>query len=558
MNKYIISFLLLAVCLFSACREDLYESGPAQAEPISLSVSDAGFAASDGNLSRSTDTDGTTTFERTDTVGLIILDATGRLLADNVPYAYDGSNWNFCAGNTEGKQRVYFDKEMTKYIVYYPYTRQADGSKSEAAVLAREALQWREDQSTKKAFRHADVMMWTHEDGPIKEIEADMKHVRNSLSLDLKVRYILTLKNENGDPVVINYHPKRLNGNTITSYFEDFTLYMGSKKISGKTYNAQETNSLESIHKEDGAYRYILPDSCDSTFRWRYYYKGKTYSGGFQASSADTLTRYKYEKLIDLGMLSGKNILPGDYYCSKKVNNKLTGYVLPQDALELLHENTCIGIVFSVGQHESDKSSYGEQIYVGTDTEESRQCHGYAVALTNVSAEPIFWCEQDYQYLPLGLSNNEKLWNGYENCRTAKSNGNYKNKPTGFPAIYLCGEYGESIFRPLQAPQNSSGWYLPSCAQGEAIAKNYSSYLEASFKSIVEINKIYDFYNIDSQQLIGFAANNSSRYWSSTEGNTTQDKKCMSAYCYYGIIGCQTYSKWSSNSQSAARPILSF
>lgn len=553
MNKHIIPFLLLAVCIFPACREDYYEPEHAPAEAISLSVSDAGFPASDGTLSRSYDTDGVTTFERGDTVGLIILDAAGRLLADNVPYTFNGSNWDFCAGNTEGKQRVYFDKEMTKYIVYYPYTKTADKVKSEKELLASETLKWREDQSTEEAYRNSDVLMWTHNGKPLKEITAAMKHVRNSLSLDLTVRYTITLKDDNDKPIVINYHPKRLNGDTITSYFEDFILYMGNKMILDKTYNAQETNDLARIHKENGAYRYILLDGCDSTFYWRYYYKGKSYIGGFKASSADKETRYKREEFLDLGTLSGDNILPGDYYCSKMVNNVLTGYVLPQDALELLPENRCIGIVFKVGQHIKDNlMPYLDQVYVGTDTEDSRQCHGYAIALTNASLTPCVWCSSTYKNTDMNTSNVSNDWNGYYNCQTVINSSKYQSNPADFPAINLCEEYGKSILPSLEAPYNSSGWYLPSSQQGVTARNNYP-YLEASFKNIDAINKISKFNYISSDYHIGFYLIGSTSYWTSSEGPSLNNI-CANTW-YYTNTTLDTFSKTAS---FGVRPILSF
>lgn len=559
MNKFISLSLLLTLLIFASCRKDeYYEPQQGQGEAISLSVSDAGFTNSDGSLSRSQDTsDGLTKFEKNDTVGLIILDANDRLLADNLPYKYNGTKWDFCTENTEGKERAFFDKEMTKYIVYYPYTKEADGKKTEDELLGLDDLAWVENQSTEDAYRRSDVLIWTDEGSPLKEIKAEMHHARNSLSLDLKVRYKLTLKDQAGNPVVIDYHPKRFEGNAFLPNFEDFTLYMGSKNILDSTYNPQNKSSLANLHEVDGSYRYILREGCDSTFSWRYYYRGKTYGGKLDAKPTDKGIRYKVDEFIDMGVLYGTNSLPGDFYCTETVGDTLTGYVLPQDALECLLGRTCIGLVYYVGQHPSDdgaKFPYPDSIYNGTETQSIGKCHGYVVALTNACASPVNWCVQAYEDTDMGTSSSTTTWNGYYNFNQVKENTRYRKNPLDFPAIYYCDIYGNGESNKLKTPYNSTCWFLPAAAQGQGIVQKYPL-LEPSFKVIAALNQIQG--HIDTELSIGFSATTASKYWSSTEQNAFNNIR-NSIEIYKGGGELVGQPKFGKDALGAPRPILVF
>lgn len=155
---------------------------------------------------------------------------------------------------------------------------------------------------------------------------------------------------------------------------------------------------------------------------------------------------------------------------------------------------TCIGIVFYAGQHETDTGDY-----TATGIGQS-QCHGYVVALTDVhndSGDRLCW-----EYGPsevynkeVGTSASPYDWNGYSNSlKFHEFVEDPNNKYAGwemkhFPAALACETYGNRTLdqdgndangkydwqKPLAAPSNTSGWFLPSCGQLKYLEKNRSS-----------------------------------------------------------------------------------
>lgn len=147
---------------------------------------------------------------------------------------------------------------------------------------------------------------------------------------------------------------------------------------------------------------------------------------------------------------------------------------------------TCIGIVFHVGQHDEDTGDYSE-----SDIGQA-QCHGYVVALTDVhdgNSDRLCW-----EYGP--GNNNEVIdastltsdWQGYSNSlkfhEFVSKNDGWEMKH--FPAALACETYGNRMLdkdgndangkynwqKPLAAPGNTSGWFLPSCGQLRYLYQN--------------------------------------------------------------------------------------
>ena len=468
MMKQIIPYILWAVCLLSACQTDDYEptaGTTGESKMLSLTVSANDFAVTGGASTRAADNGKTTTFENGDRVGLIVLDESGNLVADNLPYKFNGSNWNFDTGNGEGKQPAFYDPSLNTYIVYYPYDAAANQTTSVDALKALNVFAPQEDQSTENAYRQSDLMVWSSSGKPMKQITAALAHVRNSFSLDAKVQWTLAT----GD--MVSYTPPTL---------EDVIIY------------DKEGTQLSPYRAEDGSYRYILPNSYEGKVRWCYTYEEKTFGGECTVSSQATGTRYAQVKTINAGEYSLDKAVPGDFYCSKS-DGATTGYVLPQEAVAVLDNHRCIGIVFHVGQHESDESDYS-----GTGIGEAK-CHGYVVALTDVhdgSSDRLRW-----EYGPgnvynkaIDASTSTSDWQGYSNSlKFHEFVKNEDNKAAGwemkhFPAALACETYGNRTTdrdgnpadgkydwqKPLAAPKNTSGWFLPSCGQLRYLYQNRS------------------------------------------------------------------------------------
>jgi len=156
---------------------------------------------------------------------------------------------------------------------------------------------------------------------------------------------------------------------------------------------------------------------------------------------------------------------------------------------------TVIGIVFYVGHHDVDFSDYSAT-GIG-----QVKCHGYVVALTNVHNRYRNLDEEFHELLEWGYGPNGRInytigtnstswsWNGYDDLRIIHE---YVNKKKGwemkhFPAFLACETYGNRMFdkdgnptnaydwqHPLAAPNNSSGWFLPSCGQLQYLYQNRS------------------------------------------------------------------------------------
>lgn len=171
----------------------------------------------------------------------------------------------------------------------------------------------------------------------------------------------------------------------------------------------------------------------------------------------------------------------------KPVDEAAVGDYLMKDGTVLGQESTLtpelasqvVGIVFYVGQHDIDFSDYSE---TGIGQE---KCHGYAVALTNVHNDEndrLCWekgpnGESDKK---VGTSTSYSAWHGYSDQQKfhefIRKNSGWEMKH--FPAAFACETYGKRTVdqdgnpttaydwqKPLAAPTNTSGWFLPACRQ---------------------------------------------------------------------------------------------
>ena len=110
-----------------------------------------------------------------------------------------------------------------------------------------------------------------------------------------------------------------------------------------------------------------------------------------------------------------------------------------------LSKGSCLGIVFYVGHHEEDRSSYA-----ATGIGE-RKCHGYAMALTDVGS--MSWGPNNEL---ANITMSPSSWSGFQNHTFFQLFG-----ITKYPAAQGCNNYGGRY----EAPSNSSGWFLPTCGQ---------------------------------------------------------------------------------------------
>ena len=307
----------------------------------------------DGNnaATRATDNGAVTTFESGDRIGITVLDGSGNVLSDNIPYKYNGSAWSFDNANGEGKTALYYDNKATniKYFAYFPYSPEADGiTGADIPAALKAKFPPRYDQRTEDAYRASDLLVWSNGTGsvPLRKLEIKFTHAYSSLSLSPSVTCKI-------DGAETSYIP---------SSVDDVSFTIG-------------TEPLLPYRADDGSYRIIVsPQTTDA--RWFCSYKAKTYGGTIPETALAANNRHTLAPTLeDIGAYTFANAQVGDFYC-KNDNNE--GYLIPGDA-SLTEAVTCIGIVYS-----TDVSRIGTAATKFL-TDKDITPHGLVMALTNAS-----------------------------------------------------------------------------------------------------------------------------------------------------------------------------
>lgn len=566
MKKQFIPYLLFATCLFTACSTGYDEPDsvtPGEREMLSLSVSVSDIESSDGLSSRSSEVGKSTIFQKGDTVGLIVLDKDNNLLVDNVPYKLD-DNWVFAGDSVK---QPYYDAAMSTYIVYYPYKEEVNSCKTVDEIMSKDAFKPQENQNTEDNYRQADVLVWTSEGEALRHIEAKMKHVYDSFTFRINIKWELV---PTGEELV--YQPMQ---ETLKNFTIEFTPDGGEKIIlfdnDIEIDNDDETRNLI-YHAEDGTYRYLLTSGQKGKITWQYTYRNITFRGERDINAGISGTRYVNHETADMGKLSGSFMEIGDFYCSVtgEVDGQevVTGYVFPWDAADRINEKSvekercfagrhCIGLVVGIGQHDNDLSDYK---YNGIDIKSGiglNSCHGYVMALTD-AADQLEWAEsstsgaKNYVGTFYHFDQNDKKglvdWNGFYNIQKiekfiSEATGTDATDWSKFPAANACKNYGTSCG--LQSPANTSGWFLPSVGMLQYVWKTDDDIETASkkyqmtellnerfatIKTYLEAGKdqVYNVYNDDQHtykdDIKGFDPDKF--YWSSNEvmGSYTKTK----------------------------------
>lgn len=261
---------------------------------------------------------------------------------------------------------------------------------------------------------------------------------------------------------------------------------------------------------EDGTYRYLLSAGQDGRIKWRYTYRNETFLGEQEVHAETKGKRYIHHETINMGNLPGPNMQVSDFYCSvvgeekdEEGNPTFIGYVFPWDAADRINEKSgtgekcfagrhCIGLVVWVGKHEHDVYDYS---HLSNLLE--KRCHGYVMSLTQATDKCV-WAIANasgakklvgtYAYLSSASVVND--WNGYYNKKAlGEFIDNTKDKIwDNFPAANACRTYGEKCG--LEAPKNTTGWFLPSAGMINYVWKAHEP-VETALKSY-EITKLWD------------------------------------------------------------------
>ncbi|WP_302457772.1 fimbrillin family protein [Bacteroides fluxus] len=462
----------LALLLLAACspEDDALPGGDGDntapaALRIEVSASDFTSAATrsnagsnnsiDGNnaATRATDNGAVTTFESGDRIGITVLDGSGNVLSDNIPYKYNGSAWSFDNANGEGKTALYYDNKATAYVAYFPYSPEADGiTGADIPAALKAQFPPRYDQRTEDAYRASDLLVWSNGTGsvPLKTLEIEFTHAYSSLSLSPSIKCKI-------DGKETSY---------TTSSVDDVSFTIG-------------TEPLLPYRADDGSYRIIVsPQTTDA--RWFCSYKAKTYGGTMPETALAANNRHTLAPTLkDIGAYTFANAQVGDFYC-KNDNNE--GYLIPGDA-SLTEAVACIGIVYSTDVNRIGTAATQALKKKGVNTP-----HGLVMALTNAS-EGCRWGELRKDENSGGAdgepfkANTDKLQKQYNNVDgyaethwiidTYGRDGNTALKNT-YTAFYHASRYGtaESSTGKYAAPSKTTGWFIPSMGQWWDILSN--------------------------------------------------------------------------------------
>ena len=224
-------------------------------------------------------------------------------------------------------------------------------------------------------------------------------------------------------------------------------------------------------------------------------------------------TKYATTEFINTSVYDESKAKIGDFYC---INGDNKGYVLPLEFDIASSTHTCIGIVFHVGAGSGDsKENYAETSLAFSGI------RGYVVALKDAGSFP--WASNEDLGGKLLTNKDKQLWIGYLNTKAVQ-----EETLENYPAFNKCVN-----FDPI-APSGSSGWYLPSCAQ-----------LEAIFSQKKTLDK--ELQNVSGSQLI-----KEDWYWSSTQS----DDNSQAVMYYLKDNGGTT--DWGKPNFYNVRPVLTF
>lgn len=453
---------------------------------IELTVSAGDFVTDGAPLTRAADNGNVTTFDRGDRIGLIVLKDNGTdLVADNLPYKYDGASWAFDAGNGESKTAPYYDNGISDvtYIAYFPYSKEADNVKTPDELKSK--FTPKTNQRSEADYRASDLMVWTSGAAsvPQKKLDIALTHAYASISLSPELKCTLN----DGDNTSVSLSSSRLS---------DINITVGS-------------DIYLPFQSEDGSFRCILPAGTSGTVRWFYTFGGETYGSSRDLSGGTTAnTRYVQQETLNAGEYSLDMAQAGDFYCK---NGSGEGYLIPGEVASLPSEqkSACIGIVYWMGD------ITGEDPLLKRDKPDCT--HGLVMALQDASTSNSLWSssyeditnewlskQSGNPYIITTLKTTDKM-QGYANTAALKGYNKAKGDGSNLRAlpIDLIGTYVTNH----PAPASSSDWYLPSVKELKYMCwgQNNSSGVAGKKMLDAQLGKLE------------IASLRSYYYWSSTE-----------------------------------------
>ncbi len=501
-----ILYILVFAGLFAACDSEQFSSAvkddTTANNVLKLNISRADFSDMVADDSRVSNSGTSTSFTEGDVIGVLVTQDGKNY---NLPYRYNGTNWEF---DTSSEKKLFTktttDENLT-FILYYPYSAKADN------VTTLEGLKTvfpvKTDQSSETDYISSDLL-YAEVTTAESTVSAEMKHLRALFAYKPKVKFQTTVAEEGG--------------------FESYALSLADISFS------DEAGEIKCYKTTDGEYRYIVDK--DKTITWVYDYAGAVYEGKKELEVTSG-RKYATTEFINTGVYNESKAKIGDFYC---INGDNKGYVLPLEFDIASSTHTCIGIVFHVGAGSGDS----KENYAGTSLA-SNGIRGYAVALKDAHESAGIWGPRKSVE---GIeSSNSYVYSylGYKNSMVVKSLPNFGDavidepmKSDTYWAFKVALDYAVS------SPEGTSGWYLPSI--GQLVDVSRMPEIETSILSVGG-----DRFKTDH---VANEYGAKGGYWSSSEMKDTD-----AWYFSFEDMNCKS---WSKNQDFAAvsyvRPVLTF
>lgn len=476
-----ILYILIFVGLFVSCDSEQFSSGTKDDTTtnnvLKLNISRTDFSDMAADDSRVSNSGTSTSFTEGDVIGVLVTQDGENY---NLPYRYNGTDWEFDISS----DKELFTKttaDELRFILYYPYSTEADGVTTLDGL--KTALPVKTDQSSEADYISSDLL-YAEVTTAESTVSAKMRHLRALFTYKPKVKFQTTVAEKDN--------------------FESYAGSLADIKFS------DDTGEIKCYKTTDGEYRYIVDKN--NTITWVYDYAGMVYEGKKELVVTSGI-KYATTEFINTGVYDESKAKIGDFYC---INSDNKGYVLPLEFDIASSTHTCIGIVFHVGAGSGDsKENYAETSLASSDI------RGYVVALKDAGNFP--WASNEDLGGKLLTNKDKQLWIGYLNTKAVQ-----EETLENYPAFNKCVN-----FDPI-APSGSSGWYLPSCAQ-----------LEAIFSQKKTLDK--ELQNVSGSQLI-----KEDWYWSSTQS----DDNSQAVMYYLKDNGGTT--DWGKPNFYNVRPVLTF
>lgn len=413
---------------------------------MTVNVTESGFSTMNNDSRVVTSDDYKTSFEDKDQIGLFIVEnETGKLLK-NMTLTKNGSNW-------EGTVYYY---DNADYIAYYPYDAQL---KEVASVADIEKYfsdnKYTDDQSTEENYRNCDLMTAVVEAENLTETSPlNLNFTHNNALVEFNIPYY-------------SYSTEADGAGYRYSVPVDLTLELG------------ESDTFKPYQVAVGKYRVIVPVGESLAFSGQFtdakldkpVYVNAEIKDGL-AKNAGMVYDVTYTDSPTVGTIEERPLEPGDYYYAD-------GNIVPNDFTAVPKEN-CIGVVFATttkGETALDGTTTCSNGYVmalvdATENKTVTSAWEYKWGNDNISIEglDIVNAGNDLEDFSSVITRNEV--SGRVNTQLIVEADKYADAVDYIKnAVVEFGAADKSTSK-YAAPQNTTGWFIPTAYQFTQIVKN--------------------------------------------------------------------------------------